>query len=76
MAQSNPIVLYHPRERLPMLAPKNLEIDSKINVMHGKFFITKKISRRELIKYVFIYGKYKHLLSLLLTIFIKSKIDI
>ena len=42
MAQTNPIILHHPRERLPMLAPKILEIDSNINVMYGRFFITKE----------------------------------
>ena len=42
MAQSNPIVLHHPRERLPMLALQILEIDPKINVMCGRFFITKE----------------------------------
>ena len=42
MAQSNPVVLRHPRERLLMLAPKILEIDPKINVMCGRFFITKE----------------------------------
>ena len=42
MAQSNPIVLHHPRERLPMLAPKILEIYPKINVMCGRFFIAKE----------------------------------
>ena len=42
MAQSNPVVLHHPRERLPMLAPHILEIDPKINVICGRFFITKE----------------------------------
>ena len=42
MAQSIPVVIHHPRERLPMIAPKILEIDPKINVMHGRFFITKE----------------------------------
>ena len=42
MVQSNSVVLHHPRERLSMLGPKILEIDPKINVMCGRFFITKE----------------------------------
>ena len=40
MAENLPAVLRHPRERLPSTVPQILDSDPKINLQHGRFFIT------------------------------------
>lgn len=39
MAQNLPVVLRHPKERLPSTAPQILESGPKINLEHSRFFI-------------------------------------
>ena len=40
MEQNSPIVLYHPHERLPWLAPNVSGLEPKVDLQHGTFFIT------------------------------------
>ena len=40
MAQNSLVALRHPRERLPQPAPQILHTEPKINLQHGRFYIS------------------------------------
>ena len=63
MAQQN--LRIHPRETLPHTAPHVLESNPKIDLQLGRFFITRRSSIFKLMLFVFSFGKYKRLQSLL-----------
>ena len=42
MAENHSIIIHHPRDGLPQLAPEILQVEPKIHLQHGWFFITVK----------------------------------